>query len=274
MLASLQLKHALILLALVLDVPARAESLSPGQALAARALALSEPERVRALAALSVAERELFFRSLSVADVVALGRLSLGSLGVYQARVTREERVHGHLYGPDVVEVTVREKPRAVRLVFVAGEHKGRRALYNAELRSRDMLARESGVLGLFSMWLSLDSRFVRRYSNHTIAEVGFGAMIDVMQEEQDKADLAGGYRRSDEGFDGRGLFCMFFIAPPGAKGLYATRLRYCVEGKSGLPMKIEVFDDKGRREYVEYENLQPRLTVGEAFFTPGAAGL
>ena len=274
MLASLQLKHALILLALVLDVPARAESLSPGQALAARALALSEPERARALAALSVAERELFFRSLSVAEVVALGRQSLGSLGVYQARVTREERVHGHLYGPDVVEVTVREKPRAVRLVFVAGEHKGRRALYNAELRSNEMLARESGVLGLFSMWLSLDSSLVHRYSNHGITEVGFGAMIDVMQAEQDKAASAGGYRRSDEGFDGRGLFCMFYTAPPGAKGLYATRLRYCVEGKLGLPMKIEVFDDKGRREYVEYENLQPRLTVGEAFFTPGAAGL
>ena len=274
MLAWLQPNHAAILLALVLGVPARAESLSSGQALAARALALSEPERVRALAALSVAERELFFRSLSLSEVVALGRQSLDSLGVYQARVTREERVHGHLYGPDVIEVIVREKPRAVRLVFVAGEHKGRRALYNAELRSREMLARESGVLGLFSMWLSLDSSLVRRYSNHSITEVGFGAMIDVMQVEQDKAALAGGYRRTDEGFDGRGLFCMFFAAPPGTQGLYATRLRYCVEGKLGLPMKIEVFDDKGRREYVEYQNLQPRLTVGEEFFTPAAVGL
>jgi hypothetical protein len=136
------------------------------------------------------------------------------------------------------------------------------------------MLARESGLLGIFTMWLSLDSSLVRRYTNHTIAEVGFGAMMDIVQAEQEKAASAGGYRRSDEGLDGRGLYCMFFEAPAGAKGLYATRLRYCVDGKLGLPMKIEVFDDKGRREYVEYHDLQARLPVNEEFFTPQGAGL
>jgi hypothetical protein len=173
-----------------------------------------------------------------------------------------------------VVEVTVREKPRAVVLAFVAGEHKGRRALYNVLLRPREMMARESGLLGIFTMWLSFDSSMARRYTNHTIAEVGFGAMIDVMQADQEKAASAGGYRRSDEGFDGRGLFCMFFEGPAEAKGLYATRLRYCVDGKLALPMKIEVFDDRGRREYVEYHDLQARLTVDEEFFTPKGAGM
>jgi len=276
MLPSLKSKHALTLIALAMGIGTRASSdpVSPGQALAARVLAMAESERVRSLSALPVSEREAFFRSLSVAEIVALGRQSLGGLGVYQARVIREERVRGRLFGPDVVEVTVREKPRAVLIAFVAGEHKGRRALYNAELRSREMLARESGVLGLFSMWLSLDGSLVHRYTNHSITEVGFGAMMDVMQSEQDKAALAGGYRRLDEGFDERGLFCMLFAAPVGAKGLYATRLRYCIDGKLALPMKIEVFDDKGRKEYVEYQNLQTRLTLGKEFFTPAGAGL
>ena len=98
--------------------------------------------------------------------------------------------------------------------------------------------------------------------------------MIDVMQADQDKAALAGGFHRSDEGFDGRGLYCMFFAAPASATGLYATRLRYCVDGKLALPMKIEVFDDKGRSEYVEYQNLQTRLNPGKEFFTPQGAGL
>ncbi len=267
------LAMTLFAIALGASSPTWADEPSPGQALAARACAMSEPERVRSLAALPVVERESFFQSLSVADIVALGRQSLAGLDIYHARVIREERVHGHLYGPDVVEVTVREKPHAVLLEFVAGTHKGRRALYNAELRPHEMLARESGILGLFAVWLSLDSSLVRRYTNHTIAEVGFGAMIDVMQAEQTKAASAGGYRRSDEGFDGRGLYCMFFTAPAGAKGLYATRLRYCVDGKLGLPMKIEVFDEKGRREYVEYQDLQKRLPVKEEFFTPQGAG-
>ena len=276
MLPSLKAQTAVILFALATGMGASAASVpsSPGQALAARALAMSESERVRAVSSLSVGEREVFFRSLSVAGIVALGRQSLASLGVYQARVTREERVRGHLYGPDVVEVTVREKPHAVVLAFVAGEHTGRRAFYSAELRPREMLARESGVLGLISMWLSLDSSLARRYTNHSITEVGFGAMIDVMQADQDKAALSGGFQRSDEGFDGRGLYCMFFAAPAGAKGLYATRLRYCVDGKLALPMKIEVFDDHGRSEYVEYQNLQTRLNPGKEFFTPQGAGL
>jgi hypothetical protein len=38
--------------------------------------------------------------------------------------------------------------------------------------------------------------------------------------------------------------------------------------------MKIEVFDDKGRSEYVEFENLQTRLTPAKEFFTPKGAGL
>jgi hypothetical protein len=276
MLPSLTSKTTVILfvLAMGMGAPAASEPSSPGRALATRALALSETERVHALSALAVGEREVFFRSLSVAEIVALGRRSLASLGVYQARVTREERVRGHLYGPDVVEVTVREKPRAVVLVFVAGEHKGRRAFYSVELRPRHMLARESGVLGLISMWLSLDSSLASRYTNHRITEVGFGAMIDVMQADQDKAAAAGGFHRSDEGFDGRGLYCMFFVAPAGAQGLYATRLRYCVDGMLALPMKIEVFDDKGRSEYVEFENLQTRMTPAKEFFTPKGAGL
>jgi len=123
-------------------------------------------------------------------------------------------------------------------------------------------------------MWLSFDSSLVRRYTNHSIAEVGFGAMMDVMQSDQDKASAAGGFRRTDEGFDARGLYCLFFAAPPGAKGVYATRLRYCIDGKLALPMKIEVFDDKGRNEYVEYHHLHARLTPGKAFFTPQGAGL
>ena len=277
MLVSLISKHTLVafLVALAsgLGTPAQAEPPSPGQVLAARALAISPSERVHALVALSVAEREVFFRSLSTGDLVALSRQALGGLGIYQARVTREERVHGRLYGPDVVEVTVRESPRAVLLDFVAGTHKGRRALYNTELRPHEMLARESGVLGLFSMWLSIESSLAHRDTNHNITDVGFGAMIDMMQADQARAATVGGFHRTNEGFDARGLFCMLLTAPAGAKGLYAARLRYCVEGKLALPMKIEVFDEKGRREYVEYQNLQVRLSLSQDFFTPRAAG-
>jgi hypothetical protein len=247
---------------------------SPGEALAMQAHGLPERERSRALEALSLAERARFFQALLVTDLVALGRKSLSGLGIYQARVTREERVGDRVHGPDQVEVTVREKPLAVRLDFVDGPHKGRRALYDAKARPKEMLARESGVLGMFSVWLPVNSGLVRRDTNHTITEIGFGAMIETMQAEQAKAAAAGGYARTDEGFDARGLYCMLFTAPSGAHGLYAHKLRYCVEGARVLPMRIEVFDDRGRREYVEYHDLRPHQPLGDACFTAQAAGL
>jgi hypothetical protein len=245
---------------------------SPGETRATRAQRW--PERGRALAVHSAAERERILQSLALADLLALGRKNLAGLGIYKARVTREERVEDRLYGPDWVEVTVREEPRAVRLDFVAGARKGRRALYDARSRPREMLARESGVLGLFSMWLPIDSPLAHRDTNHDITEVGFGAMIDIMQAEQTKAATAGGYARADEGFDARGLYCMLLTAPPGARGLSARKLRYCVEETSFLPMRVEVFDERGRREYVEYHDLRVRQPLGDDYFTAKAAGL
>jgi hypothetical protein len=247
---------------------------SPGEALAMRAHGLAERERSRALEALPLAERARFFQALLVTDLVALGRQGLSGLGIYQARLTREERVGDRVHGPDQVEVTVREKPLAVRLDFVAGPHKGRRALYDSKARPKEMLARESGVLGMFSVWLPVDSGLARRDTNHTITEIGFGAMIETMQAEQAKAAAAGGYTRTDEGFDARGLYCMLFTAPSGAHGLYAHKLRYCVEGVRVLPMRIEVFDTRGRREFVEYHDLRPHQPLGDACFSAQAAGL
>ncbi len=251
-----------------------AKSTSPGRELAVRVLQLSDSERVYALLALSMGEREDFYRALDSAQFIALGRKALAGLGVYRARLVKSERVGKRTCGPDVVEITVRENPRAVLVDFVGGQHKGRRALYNVQLRPHEMLARESGILGLFPLWLSLDSGLARRDTNHSIAEVGFGAMMDLMQRDQTNAAAAGGYRRQNEGFDARGLYCILFSAPPGARNLYAKRLRFCVDGGLGLPLKIEIFDDQGLRERVEYLDLHAHLTLPSDFFTPKGAGL
>ena len=251
-----------------------AAATSPGQELASCVIQLSDSERIRSLSALSAGEREAFYRALDSAQFITLGRKALAGLGLYRARLIKSERVGTRSHGPDVVEVTIREKPRAVLVDFVDGKHKGRRALYNVELRPHEMLARESGILGLFSLWLSLDSSLVRRDTNHSIAEVGFGAMIDLMQTDQAKAASAGGYRRLDEGFDARGLFCILFTAPPSVQNLYAKRLRFCVDAGLGLPLKIEIFDDQGLREHVEFHNLRAHLALPSDFFTPKGAGL
>jgi hypothetical protein len=246
---------------------------SPGAELASRILRLSDSQRVHALAELPRAELLVFYQHMTQADLLALGRKALAGFGVYRARASKDERVDGHTRGPDVIDTIVREEPRAVLLDFVGGPHKGRRVLYNAELRPRQMLARESGMLGFISVWLSIDSWLARRDTHHRITEVGFGAMLDIMAKDLARVRPAGGYQRQDEGFDAHGRYCIFLSAPPTSQGLSAERLRFCVDAGVGVPLRIEVYDALGLREYLDYRDLQLHLDP-DSLFEPAHAGL
>jgi hypothetical protein len=246
---------------------------SPGAALAAHVLQLSDSQRVQALAALPRGEQVAFYQHMTQADFLALGRKALAGFGVYRARVSKDERVKGQMRGSDLVDITVREDPMAVLLDFVGGPHPGRRAPFNVQLRPRQMLARESGVLGFTSIWLSTDSWLARRDTHHPITDVGFGAMMDIMAKDMAKARAAGGYQRQDEGFGAHGRYCILFTAPAGARGVYAERLRFCVDAALGVPMLIEVYDALGLREHLDYRDLQLHLDP-DSLFEPAHAGL
>ena len=246
---------------------------SPGAALAVHVLQLSDSQRAHALAALSHSEQATFYQHMTQADFLALGRKALAGFGVYHARVSKDERVKGQMRGPDLVDITVRENPMAVLLDFVGGPHRGRRALFNVQLRPRQMLARESGILGFTSVWLSTDSWLARRDTHHPITDVGFGAMMDIMAKDMAKARAAGGYRRQDEGFGAHGRYCILFTAPAGTRGVYAERLRFCVDAGLGVPLRIEVYDALGLREYLDYRDLQLHLDP-DSLFEPAHAGL
>ena len=205
-------------------------------------------------------------QATSPEDLIAIGRESVRLLGTYRARLLKQERVNGKVLPPQIIEVVVQPAPRALRLEYVEGPKSGRRVVWN-QSRPSEMLVRESGILGLASMWIDLDGRLARGDSNHSVTELGFAPLFDLLASDLRKGRAQGGLIRKDEGFDASGAYCMVYTAPPGAKGLYAQRTRLCIDVGLGLPVKIEVNDGQGFLERYEYTNIRANQRVESSAF-------
>ena len=237
-------------------------------------LPASAAERKAMLEGRPRAELAELIRAVPNPKLLELGRGAVRELRTYSARLRKQERVGGKLLPPQVMAITVREKPYAVRMEVVEGAKKGRKVLYNEELRKDEFRVREAGILGITAIWLDLDSRLAKRDTNHRVTKLGFGAILSQLEEDLRQGAPLGGHARKDEGFDARGRWCLVFTAPAAAKHLYAQRTRMCLDLALGLPVELEVHDGQGLVERAEFVDIRPQLTLPAGFFTPEAAGL
>jgi hypothetical protein len=225
------------------------------------------------LAALLVSSPEARAEEAPTEALMLRAHRAVERLGVYRATLTKTERVRGTLIGPEVADTWIREQPRAVRMTFLVGGRPARRLLYNETVRSQEMLVREKGVLGLMSVWVDIDGWLVHRSTGHTVREVGFGALLDLIDRDLARGRAQGGHQRTDEppGQGPGGTSCVVFIAPPTARDLYATRTRLCFDEALGLPLVIEVSDRAGFLERFEWRNVRPHQNPDPRFFLPEA---
>ncbi|MHB8417950.1 MAG: DUF1571 domain-containing protein [Myxococcales bacterium] len=201
-------------------------------------------------------------------------RAALQALGPYRVKLTEQERVGGKLLDPQTIQLWIREKPLAVRLLYLAGPAKGRKGLYDSKVRAGDIRVREAGFLGVAgAIWIGIHNSLCLRDTNHPVTDVGFGALIRLEAEVFDKAKAFGGFTRTDEGVNERGHHCLRFDAPKGAKGLYAVRSDICIDPARLLPVEMTNWDEKGLLEKYDFSDLEPG-TVSEADLTRQAAGL
>src|SRR5262245_34211335 len=99
--------------------PARADASDAGTL--ARLFSLSDDERAALVKSTPREELAAFFQATPVEDLLALGRRALPGLGVYGARLTKQERVGGELLEPQSIQMVARDTPLAARLTFVEG---------------------------------------------------------------------------------------------------------------------------------------------------------
>lgn len=213
--------------------------------------------------------------ALSAHELLDISRGVVAELGVYELRLVKEERIGSKLLAPQTVRCTLRESPRAARLEYLEGPAKGRKVLYNAELRQDEMRVKEGGMLGLVGgMWIGLDNPLAKADTRHPVTAIGYGPLLDYLAGELRGSEPFGGHVRKDLGVDCRGLFSCEFIAPDGAVGLNATRARLTLDLALGLPAEVEAHDRQGLLERYRYELVRRRIDVARGFFEPKAFGL
>lgn len=234
----------------------------------------NEAARRDALKNLSRDEIKPLVEAIPTDELLAIGRATVATLGVYEVLLLNEERIKDKLRAPERIRALVREAPKAARLEFIEGPAKGRKVLYNAELRRDEMRVREPGLLGVAGgIWLRLDNPLAKADSLHPVTDIGFGALLAQLGRDLDASKPFGGHARRDLGFDAKGFWVAEFTAPAGVK-LDADRAKLTIDLALGLPAAIEAYDKKGLLERHTYELVRRNVAVPSGHFEPKAFGV
>jgi hypothetical protein len=130
--------------------------------------------------------------------VVLGARDRLEALATYQVDITRVERVGGQLQTEEDMVLSIRRKPRSVRLEWKKGMSKGREVIYASAINDRMMYVNMgNSSLPLPRMSIPVDSPMALRNSRHPITEAGFDTIIQNLVANLDRE--AGGREAARE---------------------------------------------------------------------------
>ncbi|MBV8078237.1 MAG: DUF1571 domain-containing protein [Planctomycetaceae bacterium] len=140
--------------------------------------------------------------------ILAESRAKLDSLTTYQVSMNRQERVGNTLQDPEDIVLSIRRHPKAVRLEWREGPHKGREVIHAADANGGLMhINTVGGLVPVPRMALPVDSPMVLKSARHPITEAGFDAILANMAktlELTQKGDASRG-RLSDAGVEDAG---------------------------------------------------------------------
>lgn len=139
-----------------------------------------------------------------VRSLVDAGRAKLAKVGTYQVAMHRQERVGETLLPAEDVLLSIRREPRAVRLEWPAGPHKGREVIYSASNGGMMHINMADSVIPMPRMTMAPDSPMVLKNSRHPITEAGLDAVLDNLEAslKAHEAGAARGERFAYEGID------------------------------------------------------------------------
>ena len=111
--------------------------------------------------------------------VVKAARARIDSLATYQVSMRRQERVGDVLLPEEDVLLSVRRQPKAVRLEWPSGAHKGREVIYSAsENGGLLQVNMADSLVPMPRLSLPPNSPLVMKNSRHPITEAGFDDII------------------------------------------------------------------------------------------------
>jgi hypothetical protein len=122
-------------------------------------------------------------------SIVASARDRLDKLKSYKVALNRQERVGETLLEPEDVLLSIRRNPKAVRLEWVDGPHKGREVIYAAGQNGGLMhINMADSVIRVPRMSMAPDSPLVLKSSRHPITEAGLDTIVANLEKAIDLA--------------------------------------------------------------------------------------
>ncbi|MEO6809988.1 MAG: DUF1571 domain-containing protein [Isosphaeraceae bacterium] len=126
-----------------------------------------------------------------VRALIAAARAKLASLTTYQVQITRQERVGNTLQPVENIVLSARRDPKAIRIEWPDGPHKGREVLYSADDPTNMHVNMADAIVPLV-MKLPLTSPRVRDSSRHPISEAGLDGLVDNLVKTVESAEAGG----------------------------------------------------------------------------------
>lgn len=121
--------------------------------------------------------------------LVGEARAALDSMTTYQLSLRRQERVNDALLPAEDLIMSIRRAPKAARLTWADGPHRGREVLYRADEPGGLMhVNMADSKLPLPRLSIAPDSPMVMKNSRHPITEAGLDPIVASLEE----ADRAG----------------------------------------------------------------------------------
>ena len=171
-------------------------------------------------------------------------RSRLKILSSYQVKLDRQERVNGQLLPQEVVLVSIRRDPRAARITWAEGPHKGREVIYRAD--EPTILHVHMGDIAIpLSLKVPIDGPRVRESSRHPITEVGLDGVLDQLAGQVDRARAEGDRLSIDPPSLAEG-----FAAPTrkvGRATKSGERWSVLLDAETSVPVLVEGLDAAGQ---------------------------
>jgi hypothetical protein len=118
----------------------------------------------------------------TIESVVAEARKRIDAVENYRVTLRREERVNGVLQPAEEVLLSIRREPKAVRLQWPSGPHKGREVIFEAGAHDGKMQIYQPAAL-VQRVSMAPDNPLVRNTSRHPINEAGFETILGHLEE-------------------------------------------------------------------------------------------
>ncbi len=122
-------------------------------------------------------------------SILTQSRAKLETLKTYQVLLTGQERVGGQLQPAEEILLSIRRNPKAVRLEWTGGPHKGREVIYSSTENDGLMhVNMADSVVPVPRLSIPPDSPLALRNGRHPITEAGFDTILRNVEKAIERA--------------------------------------------------------------------------------------